>query len=198
PVLKDLSISTPHGARVLISGRHETGKVALFRATAGLWTSGKGRILRPAASGINFLAEQPYLPPGTLREILVPAKLEHSISDQEINALLHELELGPLLDRAGGLNIEQDWRTLLSLGEQQMLAVIHVLLVTPHFVFLERAGIDLSPSQVRKILNMLSKNSISYINIGETDDLDDLFDAVLEIEEPERWIWRLIGAEPAN
>ena len=198
PVLKDLSISTPLGGRVLISGRNETGMVALFRATAGLWTSGKGRILCPAASRIDFLAERPYLPPGTLREVLVPAKLEHSISDQEVKDLLHELELDPLLARAGGLNIEQDWRTLLSLGEQQMLAFIHILLASPHFVFLDRAGTALSPSQVRKILELLSKNSISYINIGETNDLDDLYDAVLEIDEPERWTWRLIGAEPTN
>jgi len=30
---------------------------------------------------------------------------------------------------------------------------------------------------------MLSKNSITYINIGESDDLRDLYDAVLEIDE---------------
>ena len=41
PVVKDLSISIPFGRRVLISGCNETGKVALFRATAGLWTSGR-------------------------------------------------------------------------------------------------------------------------------------------------------------
>ena len=71
PVLKDLSISIPFGSRVLISGSNETGKLTLFRATAGLWPSGKGRIIRPAATDIYFLAERPYLPPGTLREVLV-------------------------------------------------------------------------------------------------------------------------------
>ena len=81
PVLKDLSISIPFGSRTLISGCNETGKVALFRATAGLWTSGKGRIIRPAVTDIYFLAERPYLPPGTLREVLVRTKLEHSIAD---------------------------------------------------------------------------------------------------------------------
>jgi len=198
PVLKDLSISIPFGSRVLISGSNETGKLTLFRATAGLWPSGKGRIIRPAATDIYFLAERPYLPPGTLREVLVPTKLERSISDRQINALLHESDLDPVLVRAGGLSIEQDWGTLLSLGEQQLLAFVHILLAAPNFVFLDRAGTALNPGQVRKILKMLSKNSIAYINIGESDDLRDLYDAVLEIDELGTWRWRQISAEPAN
>ena len=198
PVLKDLSISIPFGSRVLISGSNETGKLTLFRATAGLWPSGKGRIIRPAATDIYFLAERPYLPPGTLREVLVDQKLEHSIADGQIRDLLHELDLDPVLVRAGALNIEQDWGTLLSLGEQQLLAFVHILLAAPNFVVLDRAGTALNPGQLRKILKMLSKNSITYINIGESDDLRDLYDAVLEIDELGTWRWRQISAEPAN
>ena len=198
PVLKDLSISIPFGSRVLISGSNETGKLTLFRATAGLWPSGKGRIIRPAATDIYFLAERPYLPPVTLREVLVDQKLEHSIADGQIRDLLHELDLDPVLVRAGALNIEQDWGTLLSLGEQQLLAFVHILLAAPNFVFLDRAGTALNPGQLRKILKMLSKNSITYINIGESDDLRDLYDAVLEIDELGTWRWRQISAEPAN
>src|SRR5208283_4113114 len=198
PVLKDLSISIPFGSRVLISGSNETGKLTLFRATAGLWPSGKGRIIRPAATDIYFLAERPYLPPGTLREVLVDQKLEHSIAEGQIRDLLHESDLDPVLVRAGGLNIEQDWGTLLSLGEQQLLAFVHILLAAPNFVVLDRAGTALNPGQLRKILKTLSKNSITYINIGESDDLRDLYDAVLEIDELGTWRWRQISAEPAN
>ncbi len=198
PVLKDLSISIPFGSRVLISGSNGTGKLTLFRATAGLWPSGKGRIIRPAATDIYFLAERPYLPPGTLREVLVDQTLEHSIADGQIRDLLHELDLDPVLVRAGGLNIEKDWGTLLSLGEQQLLAFVHILLAAPNFVFLDRAGTALNPGQLPKILKMLSKNSITYINIGESDDLRDLYDAVLEIDELGTWRWRQISAEPAN
>ena len=198
PVLKDLTISIPFGSRTLISGCNESGKLALFRATAGLRSSGKGRIIRPAATDIHFLAERPYLPPGTLREVLADQKLEHSIADGQIRDLLHELDLDPLLARAGGLNIEQDWGTLLSLGEQQLLTFTHILLAAPHFVFLDRAGSALNSEQVRKILKMLSTKSITYVNIGESDDLRDLYDAVLEIDELGTWRWRQISAEPAN
>ena len=45
--------------------------MALFRATADLWDHGSGRIVRPTQRCLCFLPERPYLPPGTLREILV-------------------------------------------------------------------------------------------------------------------------------
>ena len=187
PVLKDLSISIPVGSRILIKGRNETGKAALFKATAGLWISGQGRIVRPSASGIAFLAERPYLPPGGLREVLLPAEPKHSISDQEINALLHELELESVLARAGGLDVEQDWGTLLSVGEQRLLAFVHILLSAPRFVLLDRAGTVLSPSQFRNVLRMLSNKAIAYLSIGAKDDVGDFYDAVLEINELGTW-----------
>ena len=187
PVLKDLSISIPIGSRILITGRNEIAKAALFRATAGLWISGQGRIVRPSVSGISFLAERPYLPPGALREVLLPAEPKHSISDQEINALLHELELESVLARAGGLDVEQDWGTLLSVGEQRLLAFVHILLSAPRFVLLDRAGTVLSPSQFRNVLRMLSNKAIAYLSIGAKDDVGDLYDAVLEINESGAW-----------
>src|SRR5919198_401780 len=66
PLLKDLSISIPFGTRVLLTGSNESARVVLFRATAGLSTAGAGRIIRPGADDILFLAQRPYLPPGTL------------------------------------------------------------------------------------------------------------------------------------
>src|SRR6185436_20981767 len=42
PLLTDLSASIPRGMRVLIAGPNEAARVALFRATAGVWPSGEG------------------------------------------------------------------------------------------------------------------------------------------------------------
>src|SRR5207253_2462138 len=70
-LVRELSVSVPRGTRVLIAGPNDTAKVALFRATAGVWEHGSGRIVRPALDAILFLPERPYLPPGTLRDVLV-------------------------------------------------------------------------------------------------------------------------------
>ncbi|MBI5503534.1 MAG: ABC transporter ATP-binding protein/permease, partial [Deltaproteobacteria bacterium] len=69
-LVRDLRLSVARGTRLLVLGP-EGPKVALFRATAGIWDSGNGSITCPDAASISFLAERPYLPPGTLREFLV-------------------------------------------------------------------------------------------------------------------------------
>ena len=67
PLLADVSVSIPRGTRVLVTGPNEAACVALFRATAGIWPHGEGRIIRPPLDAILFLPQQPYLTPGTLR-----------------------------------------------------------------------------------------------------------------------------------
>jgi len=190
PVLKELSIAIPCGTRVLLTGSNQAARVGLFGATAGLATAGKGRIMRPGADNILFLAQRPYLPPGTLRQVLVRTLHERNIPDDRIFGLLRALHLDPVLARAGGLDREQDWETLLSLEEQQLLAFIHMLLAAPRFAFLDRASTALNPDQVQTILHMLSENSIPYINNGTPDDPLDLYDAVLDIEEDGGWTWQ--------
>jgi putative ATP-binding cassette transporter len=162
----------------------------LFKATAGLSTVGEGRIIRPSADEMLFLAQRPYLPPGTLRQVLVRPTFEHVVSDDQILGLLHELDLDPVLARTGGLDTEQAWETLLSLREQQLIAVIHILLGAPRFVFLDRVGTALAPDWVEKILLVLSRHSITYINNGEGDESPELYDAVLQIDEQGQWSWR--------
>jgi putative ATP-binding cassette transporter len=190
PLLKDLSVSIPSGTRVLVTGSNHAARVALFKATADIWTAGAGRILRPGADDMLFLAQRPYLPPGTLRQVLEPTAAAGEVSEERICELLRELNLEQILTRAGGLDAEQDWETLLSLREQQLLSFIHILLAAPRFVFLDRVGTTLGSDQVRKILLMLSGNSVTYINSGEVDDSVELYDAVLECGEDGDWTWR--------
>jgi len=70
PLIKDLSATVPSGSRVLITGPNQAAASALFMATAGVAGSGTGRIVRPPSKGLGFLSERPYLPPGSLRQIL--------------------------------------------------------------------------------------------------------------------------------
>jgi len=115
-LVRELSATIPRGTRVLITGSNEVAKAALFRATAGLWENGRGRIVRPGGDDIQFLPERPYLPPGTLREGLVRmgrADVEH----ERIVAVLRELDLDGAVERAGGPDVERDWDDTLPLGE---------------------------------------------------------------------------------
>ena len=190
-LLRDLSVSVPHGTRVLIVGPNDAAKVALFRATAGIWENGSGRIVRPGLDSILFLPERPYLSPGTLRDVLVR---EGVIGDEQIATVLHGLGLEPVLERTGGLDVERDWDDVLSLGEQQLFSVARVVLAAPRFAFLERPRTALGSEQTDRILSLLWERSITYLTLGDGGDSLGDYDAVLELAGDGGWTWKSVEA----
>ena len=190
-LLRDLSVSVPHGTRVLIVGPNDAAKVALFRATAGIWENGSGRIVRPGLDSILFLPERPYLSPGTLRDVLVR---EGVIGDEQIATVLHGLGLEPVLERTGGLDVERDWDDVLSLAEQQLFSVARVVLAAPRFAFLERPRAALGSEQTDRILSLLWERSITYLTLGDGGDSLGDYDAVLELAGDGGWTWKSVEA----
>ncbi len=69
-LLREKKVQVKAGERVLIVGESGAGKTLLFRALAGLWPWGAGRVAHPRGEEILYMPRTPYFPPGTLREIL--------------------------------------------------------------------------------------------------------------------------------
>jgi putative ATP-binding cassette transporter len=189
-LLKNLTVAIPRGTRVLIVGPNEAARTALFRATAGIWAAGKGTLIRPSLDAILFLPQRPYLPPGTLRDLLLRTGKEQVIPDDQITNALHDAGLDSVLARAGGLNSERDWSAILSLGEQQLLAFTRVTLARPSFAMLDRVNSVLNAAQVRQALGSLDEKSVTYITFAADVESVELYDAVLEIDAEGAWIWR--------
>jgi putative ATP-binding cassette transporter len=194
-LLKGLTAEIPRGTRVLVEGPNEAARIALFRAMAGIWPAGVGRIVTPPLDSIFFLPQRPYPPPGTLRELLLRTGQEKVISDAQVMAALHDAGLEPVLKRAGGLDVELDWPTVLSLGEQQLLAVTRLVLARPAFVVLDRVSDSLKPAQVRHCLERFNQSSITYIVLAEANEMVDLYDAALEIDAEGAWRWTPLSRE---
>lgn len=186
-LVADLNLEIPRGGRWLVVAKDDAPKLVLFRATAGVWECGGGRIVRPGLDEILFLPERPYLPPGTLREVLLRTGAEFSMSDEEITGVLNKLELGEILTRAGGLDKEQDWDDLLSIGEQHLLSVSRLFLAKPMFVFLDRPGSALSKNQISSILDMLREQGIGAVVLAKNGESRLVYDAVLEINPDGSW-----------
>jgi vitamin B12/bleomycin/antimicrobial peptide transport system ATP-binding/permease protein len=182
-----LRVTVPIGMRLLVTGTSEA-RQALFRATALLEDATEGHIVRPDSRRILFLPERPYVPPGTLRELILRTGREREVSDEEIHAVLRALGLEHMLKRMGGLDVEGDWDDVLPLGEQQLLAVARVLLAAPAFAVLQSPGTTLAPEQLALALQLLSEASITYVAFGEAHGpLRDAYDAVLEIHAGGTW-----------
>jgi putative ATP-binding cassette transporter len=131
------------------------------------------------------------LTPGTLRDLLIRAGQEQHISDEQILAAVHDGGLDSVVQRAGGLDTEHDWPTILSLGEQQQLMVIRLTLARPAFALLDRVSTTLGPAMLRRSLQRLTAGSISYINFDQDVESQPvgLYDAVLQIGTDGAWSW---------
>jgi putative ATP-binding cassette transporter len=186
-LVRDLSLRIDRGRRLLVTGPGETAKMALFRATGLLWDHGSGRIVRPGGTCMCFLPERPYLPPGTLRQILLGPDCAGRPTEERIHELIDKLELRNAIDRIGGFDVERDWDDILSLGELQRLAAMRVLLVAPHFAFLDRLETTLEPERLQRVIDLMRDGGITYITISRgIAHLPD-YDLVLELSGEGPW-----------
>lgn len=186
-LVENLNIEVRKGERWLFISAEDAPKVALFRATAGVWECGGGRIIRPGLDDILFLPERPYLPPGTLRNALLRTELESVTSDAEIRQVLQKLGLQEVVERVGGLSADKDWDDEFSIGEQHMLSVARILLARPAFVFLDRPGSSLPKSQISVILDMLAEKGIGVVILSKNGEARLRYDSCLEIKHDGKW-----------
>jgi vitamin B12/bleomycin/antimicrobial peptide transport system ATP-binding/permease protein len=131
-----VNTSFKQGERVLVTGPSGCGKSTLFRALAGIWPFGAGRVQIPANGAVMFLPQKPYLPLGTLREVVAYPNGSDGLSDAQIAETLKLCRLEQFAHRLG----ERDnWALRLSPGEQQRLAIARALLNKPEWLFLDEA-----------------------------------------------------------
>ena len=185
--ISDLTLEIPRGSRWLVIAKEDAPKVAFFRATAGVWDCGGGRIIRPGLDDIFFLPERPYLPPGTLREVLLRTGAESVMPDAIIHGVLVKLGLEEIVTRAHGLDTDQDWDDLLSIGEQHLLSVSRIFLAKPAFVFLDRPGSALPKNQIFSIIEMLTEQGIGVVILAKNGESRLRYDAILEIKADGAW-----------
>ena len=181
-----LSLTITPGTRLLVTGTAEA-RLALFRAAALGRDAPAGRVIHPGAHGVLFLPERPYVPPATLRELTVRSDHEHHVSDAKIIALLRELGLGHALERIGGLDVQGDFGHVLSLGEQQLLAVARVVLAAPAFVVLQNPGVTLAPEQLAQALAQLTRARVTSLTLGALEAPPGAYDTILEIHADGAW-----------
>jgi vitamin B12/bleomycin/antimicrobial peptide transport system ATP-binding/permease protein len=186
-LIGDLNLEIPRGQRWLVIGKDDAQKVALLRATAGVWGCGAGVIIRPGLDDILFLPERPYVPPGTLRDVLLRTGMELVIETTEIMEVLRKVGLEDVVKRAGGLDVDKDWDDMLSIGEQHLISVARIFLAKPAFVFLDRPGSALAQNQISSILEMLTEQNIGTVVFAKNGESHLRYDAILELKPDGSW-----------
>jgi putative ATP-binding cassette transporter len=131
-----VNLSLLRGETVLLGGASGSGKSTLLRAIAGIWPFGRGEIRCSRDARMLFLPQKPYLPIGTLREVVSYPMPAAGVDDATLREALAAVGLSRL---AGRLDEVGHWALQLSPGEQQRIAFARALVQKPEWLFLDEA-----------------------------------------------------------
>ena len=181
PLLAASSATIKAGERWLIRGPSGSGKSTLFRAIAGIWPFGNGRVRMPRDLSALFLPQRPYLPIGTLRHVIAYPAREESFSEENARDALTTVGLQHL---TGRLEEEQNWSMQLSPGEQQRIAFARALLQQPAWLFLDEATSALDEDAERLLYGMLKEKlpRTTVVSIGHRSTLQAFHTRSLELK----------------
>jgi putative ATP-binding cassette transporter len=187
------------GESVLISGPSGAGKSTLFRAIAGIWPFGRGRIQLPAGARTLFLPQKPYLPIATLRDVLLypNAAPDRAVEDATIRTVLAAVGLPAL---ATGLDEEANWALRLSGGEQQRIAFARALVQRPDWLFLDEASSALDERTEEHLYGLLRERlpATTIVSIGHRSTLATLHDRRIAIDLAAVRGGRLVECDPPD
>jgi putative ATP-binding cassette transporter len=175
--LRDITLRA--GETTLLTGPSGSGKSTLFRAIAGIWPYGKGEIGVPGGASVMLLPQRPYLPLGRLRDaIRYPGMGE--LSDELLGKALVAARLPKLVKR---LDEEAFWSQVLSLGEQQRLAIARALVEKPDWLFLDEATAALDEPTEAAIYDMLKSElpDTTIVSIGHRSTLLPIHDRRIDL-----------------
>lgn len=178
---ENLHASFPSGQRTVLAGPSGAGKSTLFYILRGIWPYGEGTIHVPEGTRL-FLSQKPYLPVGTIQEILSYPGEKKVLSPQRLAAILQAVELEHLFPERAA---EKDWTMVLSPGEQQRLALGRLWAQEPAWAFLDESLSAIDAPRAARILARLRHDypTMSVCGIEHHQVSHAFYDQVLRWED---------------
>jgi vitamin B12/bleomycin/antimicrobial peptide transport system ATP-binding/permease protein len=180
-MLRERKVTVRAGERTLILGAPGTGKTQLFRALAGLWPWGSGRVIRPRGEQLFYLPRgTPYLPRGTLREVLAYPLKPESFAQAAYARALYRLGVERL---ALMLDETHRWDRELSQDEQLCLVFARILIQNPPWVLIDGTFGTLDDDVLEVVMDVFAKElkATGIIHIGGPGEAHALFSTVLHL-----------------
>ena len=186
-LIEQLNLTVNPGEYLLVSGKSGAGKSTLLRALAELWPYGSGQIAMPDDWRVMFLPQRPYLPLGTLRQAIYYPQSVPENDETDIAALLDEFGLSTLRDK---LDEVDDWSRILSLGEQQRIAFIRILLFKPQLAFLDESTSAMDEELEARSYDKLKEElpDMAVVSVGHRSSILQRHNVVLRLIDNGAWV----------
>ncbi len=190
-LLQNATFDLPRGRSTLITGASGSGKSTLFRALAGIWPFGHGRVHVPQGARVLFLPQKPYIPIGTLRDAVKYPDEHSQATDRDVVSALEAVGLGHLVSR---LDDTAHWSNTLSGGEQQRLAAARALVFKPDWLFLDEATASLDEAMEAAVYRQLRARlpDATLVSIGHRPSLRQWHDHQVELKRQPGQVGRLV------
>ncbi len=179
--IEDLTIESGliHG----LVGPNGCGKTALLKLIMGITAPDSGSLdyegLKP--SDITMMSQRPYLMHANVYDnIVYPLKIRGVKIDQS--------EIDALLDRAGLLQIKDQYAGSLSSGERQKLSFLRAIVFRPKMILMDETLSNLDSDSEKLFKEMIIERhkedgSTWLIVSHQWDEMNELFDKVHHMEK---------------
>lgn len=179
--IEDLNIESGliHG----LVGPNGCGKTTLLKLIMGIMEPDSGTIdygaLKP--SDMTMMSQRPYLMHASVYDnIVYPLKVRKQKPDEE------EVEM--LLDRAGMLELKDQYAGTLSSGERQKLSFLRAVIFRPKLVLMDETLSNLDPESGRLFRDMIlerkKEDGSTWVIVShQWDAMNELFDVVHHMEK---------------
>lgn len=169
------------GDKLLIKGQSGAGKSTLLRAIAGLWPEGSGQVRIPEDAKVVFLPQRPYIPAGTIAELLAYPNKPDAARYAEYADILQRLGLDRLV---ASMDVHDSWVNSLSPGEQQRIAAARAILSAPDYLFVDEATSALDPELEAEVYGLMIERlpQSAIVSVAHRPAVEKYHSSVLNID----------------
>lgn len=199
-LVKELTFHVRPGMHLLIVGPNGSGKSSLFRILGGLWPVYGGIVSKPDSKAVFYIPQRPYLTMSTLRDqVIYPDThadmIRKGTTDQELIDILSIVQVGGIVEREGGFDVEKDWKDCLAGGDKQRIAMARLFYHKPRFAILDECTSSVGMDIEKIMYTHAQALGITLITVSHRPSLWQYHNWILQYDGQGGYVFTRLDAE---